>query len=106
MLGSADNSITKPGSPWVFRAKHNSAIVAKTYFDYFNYLRETFNEDLSTVAIIYGNGAWPASLAEEGEKLAAENGYKVVGNQSYDQGTTDFRPILNRFRSDPLTCST
>lgn len=69
MLGSADNSITKPGSPWVFRAKHNSAIVAKTYFDYFNYLRETFNEDLSTVAIIYGNGAWPASLAEEGENL-------------------------------------
>jgi branched-chain amino acid transport system substrate-binding protein len=101
VLGSADNSITKPGSPWVFRAKHNSTIVAKTYFDYFNYLRETFNEDLSTIAIIYGNGAWPASLAEEGEKLAAENGYKVVGNQSYDQGTTDFRPILNRFRSDP-----
>ncbi len=100
VLGSADNSITKPGSPWVFRAKHNSAIVAKTYFDYFNYLRETSGEELSTVAMLYGNGAWPASLAKEGEKLAEENGYKVVGSQSYDQGTTDFRPILNRFRSN------
>lgn len=99
-LGSADNSITKPGSPWVFRAKHNSTIVAKTYFDYFDYLRDDFDEDLSTVAMIYGNGAWPESLAEEGKKLAEERGYEVVGNQSYDQGTSDFRPILNRFRSD------
>src|SRR5690606_29555625 len=27
VLGSADDSITKPGSDWVFRAKHNSTIV-------------------------------------------------------------------------------
>nr|HRO60428.1 ABC transporter substrate-binding protein [Burkholderiaceae bacterium] len=39
VLGSADDSITKPGSPWVFRAKHNSTIVAKAYFDYFDALR-------------------------------------------------------------------
>lgn len=100
VLGSADNSITNPGSPWVFRAKHNSTIVAQTYFDYFDYLRETSDEDISTVAMIYGNGAWPESLADEGERLAEERGYEVVGKQSYDQGTSDFRPILNRFRSN------
>jgi branched-chain amino acid transport system substrate-binding protein len=100
VLGSADNSITKPGSPWVFRAKHNSTIVAQTYFDYFDYLRENFDESLQTVAMLYGNGAWPESLAKEGARFAEERGYKVVGNQSYDQGTSDFRPILNRFRSE------
>ncbi len=101
VLGSADNSITKPGSPWVFRAKHNSTIVAETYFDYFDYLREQHGEEeLQTVAMIYGNSAWPASLAEEGARLAEERGYEVVGDQSYDQGTFDFRPILNRFRSE------
>lgn len=100
VLGSADNSITKPGSPWVFRAKHNSTIVAQTYFDYFDYLRENFDDSLQTVAMLYGNGAWPESLAEEGARFAEERGYEVVSDQSYDQGTSDFRPILNRFRSE------
>ncbi len=99
VLGSADNSITKPGSPWVFRAKHNSSIVAESYFDYFDYLRES-DDSLKTVAMLYGNGAWPESLATEGARLAEERGYEIVGDQSYDQGTSDFRPILNRFRSE------
>ncbi|WP_366552820.1 ABC transporter substrate-binding protein [Aquibaculum sediminis] len=100
VLGSADNSITKPGSPWVFRAKHNSTIVAQTYFDYFDYLRDQHGEDeLQTVAMLYGNAAWPVSLAETGVELAEERGYEVLDEQSYDQGTSDFRPILNNFRS-------
>lgn len=100
VLGSADDSITKPGSDWVFRAKHNSTIVAQTYFDYFDWLKEKDGgEDMSTVAMLYGNGAWPTSLAKEGKVFAQERGYEIVGDQSYDQGVTDFRPILNRFRS-------
>ena len=99
VLGSADNSITKPGSPWVFRAKHNSSIVAKTYMDYFDSLKEK-NPELNKIAIMHGNGAWPTSISEVAEQLANERGYKVVGRQAYDQGTTDFRPILNKFRSE------
>lgn len=101
VLGSADDSITKPGSDWVFRAKHNSTIVAQTYFDYFDWLKEKDGgEDMSTIAMLYGNGAWPSSLAKEGKVFAEERGYEIVGDQSYDQGVTDFRPILNRFRSE------
>lgn len=99
VLGSADDSITKPGSPWVFRAKHNSTIVAKTYFDYFDSIKKKPAVSLNKIAIMHGNGAWPTSLAEESVKLAKQRGYEVVGNQSYDQGTMDFRPILNNFRS-------
>jgi branched-chain amino acid transport system substrate-binding protein len=99
VLGSADDSITKPGSPWAFRAKHNSTIVAKAYFDYFDYLKkENAGAPMQSIAMLYGNGAWPSSLAKEGKRLAAERGYKIVGDQAYDQGVTDFRPILNRFR--------
>lgn len=100
VLGSADNSITKPGSPWVFRAKHNSSIVAEAYFDYFDWLKEQGEEELLTIAIISGNSAWPTSLAEEGARLAEERGYEIVGQEAYDQGVTDFRPILNRFVAD------
>ncbi|WP_299362062.1 ABC transporter substrate-binding protein [uncultured Paracoccus sp.] len=100
VLGSADDSITKPGSDWVFRAKHNSTIVANTYFDFFDWLKtKEGGEEMTTVAMLYGNGAWPTSLAERGKEIAAERGYEVVGDQAYDQGVTDFRPMLNRFLS-------
>ncbi len=98
VLGSADDSITKPGSDWVFRAKHNSTIVANVYFDYFDHLRKE-NPELKKVAVMYGNGAWPTSVSEEGIRQAEKRGYELVGKQAYDQGTTDFRPILNKFRS-------
>lgn len=99
VLGSADDSITKPGSPWVFRAKHNSTIVANTYFNYFDHLRKQAGSGMNKVAMLHGNGAWPTSLANEGAHQAKERGYEVVERQAYDQGTTDFRPILNRFRT-------
>lgn len=98
VLGSADDSITKPGSDWVFRAKHNSTIVANAYFDYFDNLRKD-NAGLKKIAIMYGNGAWPTSVSEEGVRQAEKRGYEVIGKQAYDQGTTDFRPILNKFRT-------
>lgn len=101
VLGSADDSITKPGSPWVFRAKHNSTIVTNAYYDYFDDLNKK-NNKLNKVVIMHGNGAWPTSIAKESETQAKKRGYEVIGIQSYDQGTTDFRPILNKFRSaDP-----
>ena len=97
VLGSADDSITKPGSDWVFRAKHDSTIVARTYIDYFDYLR-TLDSGLKRIALLHGNGAWPTSLADVGSRHAKERGYEIVERQAYDQGTTDFRPVLNRFR--------
>ena len=98
VLGSADDSITKPGSDWVFRAKHNSTIVANVYFDYFDNLRQKHPE-LKKIAVMHGNGAWPTSVSEEGVRQAEKRGYELVGKQAYDQGTTDFRPILNKFRA-------
>lgn len=98
VLGSADDSITKPGSPWVFRAKHNSTIVAQTYFNFFDHLREK-DDSLKKVAILYANSAWPASLANIGTEIAKERGYDIVASEAYNEGTTDFRPILNGFRA-------
>lgn len=101
VLGSADDSITKPGSDWVFRAKHNSTIVANTYIDYFDEMQKK-DPSLKRVAIMHGNGAWPTSVSEIAEKVAKERGYEIIGRQSYDQGATDFRPILNKFRSEKV----
>src|SRR5690606_23132354 len=69
------------------------------YFDYFDYLRKS-NGDLKKIAIMHGNGAWPTSVSEEGARQAEKRGYEIVGKQAYDQGTTDFRQILNKIRAD------
>lgn len=98
VLGSADDTITKPGSDWVFRAKHNSTIVATAYINYLNELRKA-NPNLKTIAVMHGNGAWPTSVMKAAIEQAKAAGYQIVGTQAYDQGTTDFRPILNNFRS-------
>ncbi len=98
VLGSADDTITKPGSDWVFRAKHNSTIVATAYINYLNELRKA-NPNLKTIAVMHGNGAWPTSIMKAAVQQATAAGYQIVANQAYDQGTTDFRPILNKFRS-------
>ncbi len=98
VLGSADDTITKPGTDWVFRAKHNSTIVATAYINYLNELRKA-NPNLKTIAVMHGNGAWPTSVMKAAIEQAKAAGFQIVGTQAYDQGTTDFRPILNNFRS-------
>src|SRR5690606_30749949 len=55
VLGSADDSITKPGSDWVFRSKQNSSFVAYLYFDFFISLRRS-NHGLKMIADMHASG--------------------------------------------------
>jgi branched-chain amino acid transport system substrate-binding protein len=97
--GSSDDSITKPGSPWVFRAKSVSTTYARTLFDLFDYLKNAYpSVPLNTMIIIGGTGAFEQAVGDAAEAFTKVRGYKLLERQSYDQGLTDFRPILNRFR--------
>ncbi len=92
--GSADDSITKPGSPYVFRAKSVSSTYARTLFDLFDFLG-----GIQTIAILAGTGAFEQSVADAAEAFTKVRGYKLVAREAYDRGLTDFRPLLNRFRT-------
>lgn len=92
--GSADDSITKPGSPYVFRAKSVSSTYARTLFDLFDFLG-----GIQTIAILAGTGAFEQSVADAAEAFTRVRGYKLVAREAYDRGLTDFRPLLNRFRT-------
>ncbi|MDQ7842363.1 MAG: ABC transporter substrate-binding protein [Armatimonadota bacterium] len=92
--GSADDSITKPGSPYVFRAKSVSSTYARTLFDLFDALG-----GMQTVAILAGTGAFEQSVAAAAQAFVKVRNYKLVANEAYDRGLTDFRPLLNKFRT-------
>ena len=91
---SADVSITKPGSPYVFRAGQTTDSYADASFD----LIKSF-PDLKTVAILVSNDALGRSTATSVKARCQALGYTVVGDQAYDRGLTDFRPTLNAFKS-------
>jgi branched-chain amino acid transport system substrate-binding protein len=91
---SADTSITKPGSPYVFRVGQTTDAYADASFD----LIKSF-KDLKTVAVLVSNDALGRSTAASVRDRCKQLGYQIVGDQAYDRGLTDFRPTLNSFKS-------
>jgi branched-chain amino acid transport system substrate-binding protein len=91
---SADTSITKPGSPYVFRVGQTTDAYADASFD----LIKSF-KDLKTVAVLVSNDALGRSTAASVREKCKQLGYQIVGDQAYDRGLTDFRPTLNSFKS-------
>ncbi len=95
---SADDSITRPGSEWIFRLSQPSFAYADVLFQLFQAINAEHGEgSLETVALIHGNGAFESAVADAVMELAPELGFRVIERQEYDQSGADFRPILNRF---------
>ncbi len=71
-----------------------SSTYARTLFDLFDFLG-----GIQTIAILAGTGAFEQSVADAAEAFTKVRGYKMVAREAYDRGLTDFRPLLNRFRT-------
>ncbi len=95
---SSADSITCPGSEWVFRINQPATAYAEVLFDIYDDLR-TKGETISSVALIHGNGSFETAVADAAKLLAADRDYDLVEAESYDKGITDFRPVLNRFKN-------
>src|SRR5690554_3227357 len=96
---SADDSITRPGSEWIFRINQPSFAYAEVLFNVFDQLNADNGDGyLETIVTIHGNGAFETAVADAVDLLAEERGYTVLDRQDYDQSGADFRPILNRFK--------
>ncbi|MGL4608309.1 MAG: ABC transporter substrate-binding protein [Trueperaceae bacterium] len=93
IVSASDVSITNPGSDYVFRVSPPTIEYAKVLFDIFK------DNGLTTVAILAGTGAFEKSVQDSALARAEADGVQVVGNQNYDKGLTDFRPILNGFKA-------
>jgi branched-chain amino acid transport system substrate-binding protein len=92
VVGSSDETITAPGSEYVFRVNATTRGYAETMMAMF-----TAN-DVKTITLLAGTGAFEKSLQESVIAQAEENGIEVLDSQAYDKGLTDFRPILNGFK--------
>src|SRR5438132_8382090 len=88
---SADDSITKPGSDYVFRVGQNTDAYVKPFFALFKQLGT-----IKTIAILVSNNALGHSVENSLLTQAKDGGYLVVFDQAYEEGMTTFQQVLNR----------
>ncbi|GGJ35964.1 ABC transporter substrate-binding protein [Deinococcus roseus] len=93
---AVDDTITNPGSPYVFRVNNPSKAYTQSFLELFNKLK------VKKIAVLTSNDAFGKSVLKDITTLGPAGGFQIVSQDSYDQGLTDFRPILNRFKAlDP-----
>ncbi len=95
---SSADSVTCPGSEWVFRINQPATAYAEVLFDIYDSLRAK-GEKINDIALIHGNGSFETAVANATKLLAEAREYDLVEVESYDKGITDFRPVLNRFKN-------
>lgn len=91
---AVDETITKPGSPYIFRVNNASSAYSDAFFELFDSLK-----DIKKVALLTSNDPFGTSVFNDTVRIARGRGYDLVAQDRYDQGLTDFRPILNRFKA-------
>ncbi|GHF29884.1 branched-chain amino acid transport system substrate-binding protein [Deinococcus metalli] len=90
---SSGDDITKPGSDYTYRMNQPATEYARVILNIFR------DNKFKTMAIIAGTGAFEKSVADAAQNFAKAYGIQVVEDQRYDQGLTDFRPVLNRMKA-------
>jgi branched-chain amino acid transport system substrate-binding protein len=96
---AVDETITKPGNAWTFRVNNQSSVYSHSLGDLFGRLNAQKPGSIRTIAILTSNDAFGKSVQSDATTQFARAGYTVVGKDTYDQGLSDFRPILNRYRA-------
>ena len=96
---AVDETITKPGNAYTFRVNNQSSVYSRSLADLFGKLNASKPGSIRTVAILTSNDAFGKSVQADAVNLLTRAGLTVLGKDTYDQGLSDFRPILNRYRA-------
>ena len=90
---SSGDDITKPGNDYTYRMNQPATEYARAILNIFR------DNKFKTMAIIGGTGAFEKSVSDAAVNLAKTYGIQILEDQRYDQGLTDFRPVLNRIKA-------
>ena len=92
VVTSSGDDITKPGNDYIFRLNQPATEYARALLNIFR------DSKFKSMAMVAGTGAFEKSVADAALVFAKQYGIQVVEDQRYDQGLTDFRPVLNRIK--------
>ena len=96
---AVDESITKPGNAYTFRVNNQSSVYAQSLLEFVKRQNAKAPGSVKSVAVLTSNDAFGKSVYNDITTLFTRAGLSVVSKDTYDQGLTDFRPILNRYKA-------
>ena len=88
------DEITRQGYQWVFRVCASASDYGRTLIEFLT--REVNSRKL---AVVYENTQFGSSVARAALEQAPRAGIEIVAYEAYDQGGTDFTPLLTRVKA-------
>ncbi len=88
------DEITRQGYQWVFRVCASASDYGRTLVEFLTKLA-----DAHRLAVVYENTQFGSSVARAALEQAPRAGIEIVAYEAYDQGGTDFTPLLTRVKS-------
>jgi branched-chain amino acid transport system permease protein len=88
------DEITRQGYDWVFRVCAPAYSYGGAMLDFL-----TRGAGASRLAVVYENTQFGSSVAKATLEQAPGAGMEIVAYEAYDQGATDFTPLLTRVKS-------
>jgi branched-subunit amino acid ABC-type transport system permease component/ABC-type branched-subunit amino acid transport system substrate-binding protein len=88
------DEITRQGYEWVFRVCASASDYGRTLVEFL-----TKVADAHRLAVVYENTQFGSSVARAALEQAPRAGVEIVAYEAYDQGGTDFTPLLTRVKS-------
>jgi branched-subunit amino acid ABC-type transport system permease component/ABC-type branched-subunit amino acid transport system substrate-binding protein len=89
------DEITRQGYQWVFRVCASASDYGRTLIEFL-----TKVVDAHKLAVVYENTQFGSSVARAALEQAPRAGIEIVAYEAYDQGGTDFTPLLTRVKSE------
>lgn len=89
------DEVTRQGYEWVFRVCASASDYGRTLVEFL-----TKVADAHRLAVVYENTQFGSSVARAALEQAPKAGIEIVAYEAYDQGGTDFTPLLTRVKSE------
>jgi branched-chain amino acid transport system substrate-binding protein len=102
---STSPKLTTRGFKWFFRTTPHDGEFTQLMFEFMNDFKKKVGKEIKTVSIFHEDTLWGTDSGAVQNKMAKENGYKVLQKISYRAKTTSLTPsvqILKASNADVL----
>ena len=91
---STSPKLTTRGFKWFFRTTPHDGEFTQLMFEFMNDFKDKLGKELKTVSIFHEDTLWGTDSGSVQNKMAKEQGYKVVQKISYKAKTTSLTPSV------------
>ena len=100
MCGASSSAeLTERGFNYFFRTAATDAIESAEFAEYITYLNKEKNAGIKTLGLIYENSEFGKHAADEGKKVAAGMGLKVVADIPFSVGATNMNSEVQTLKA-------